>query len=274
MELNNKYDNFTDSDCHQLEGGRGKQEKLKPGHGVQLAHLTQGRWSALIVHFLLALSILLSLVILCTTSVRFLQLFTEMKMSNAEVEMKLSQMKNNVTEMPEKINSVLAEMRSEVSQLKEIAGIPEKLIRLLFEKPAGVPWLVQNTLQCPMQWTPFKEKLYYFVSHKATWHESEKFCQLMDANLVVINSSEEQMYIKWNIRDDHWIGLNDIGEERKWHWVDGTDYASNVKFWHTSQPNADTLIEEDCVVTSAFYQGEWHDFPCDALHSAICEKAA
>ncbi|GCB78916.1 hypothetical protein scyTo_0016888 [Scyliorhinus torazame] len=272
MELNNDYDQFSDSDCHQLEGGRGKQGKLKPGHGVQLAYLTQGRWSPLIVHILLVLSILLSLVILCTASVRFLQLFTEMKMSNAEIEMKLSEMKNNVTEIPEKVNNALAELRSEVSELREIAGIPEKLIRFLFEKPGGVPWLMKNTLQCPMQWIPFKEKLYYFALHKATWQESEEFCQLMDANLVVINSSEEQVYIKWNIHDDHWIGLNDIAEERKWDWVDGTDYASNVKFWHTSQPSGHPVAEEDCVATSG--QGEWHDWPCDSLYSAICEKAA
>uniref|UniRef100_UPI00398F7217 hepatic lectin-like n=1 Tax=Pristiophorus japonicus TaxID=55135 RepID=UPI00398F7217 len=98
----------------------------------------------------------------------------------------------------------------------------------------------------------------------------------MDANLVVINSAEEQAYVQRNVQrnvqHDYWIGLDDRVEEGKWRWVDGTDYVSSVKFWASGQPHSTENEDEDCAVASN--TGEWHDWPCSSIHFSICEKSA
>ncbi|XP_062891759.1 hepatic lectin-like [Mobula hypostoma] len=121
-------------------------------------------------------------------------------------------------------------------------------------------------------WRPFKESEYYFSSTPYLWKEAEQLCESMNSKLVVINNREEQGYIRLNVNHDSWIGLYDIIEEGKWRWVDGTDYASNVKFWANNQPNVNEQFDEDCAVVSE--NGSWHDWPCDSLHFAICERPA
>ncbi|XP_078387659.1 uncharacterized protein LOC144668993 isoform X2 [Cetorhinus maximus] len=275
MELNDEYENLSDFHLDEMKEDRGKHERLKPEHGVRSAEPIRGRWSPLITYSLLVISILLSITILGTAMTLLSQLSSEMKTSDASFEMKLSQLKSTVTGISEETNRTLAKISTEISLLKELAGMPEQIRRLLPELRTTIPELKKNLphLQCPMQWTPFKQKLYYFSSHQATWGEAQRFCELMDANLAVINSAEEQMYIQWNIQYDHWIGLTDATKEGKWHWVDGTDYASNVKFWYSNQPNGgETEEDEDCVVTTS--DGKWHDWPCSSFHSTICEKSA
>ncbi|XP_078090801.1 CD209 antigen-like protein C isoform X2 [Mustelus asterias] len=201
------------------------------------------------------------------------QLFSETKKSNVDFGMKLSQLNNSVTGISEKASSAHTSLQTEVAQLKEFLGLIEKT-RSLNELHAAISQLKESmpNLQCPVQWTPFKQNLYYFSSRKSTWKEARKFCQLMDADLAVINSTEEQMYIRWNSFHDHWIGLNDIDEERKWQWVDGTDYDSNLKFWRKGQPDLEATEDEDCVVNSG--EGGWDDWPCSSIHFTICEKSA
>uniref|UniRef100_UPI00398ED536 CD209 antigen-like protein C n=1 Tax=Pristiophorus japonicus TaxID=55135 RepID=UPI00398ED536 len=174
------------------------------------------------------------------------QMFSEMKASVADFKMELSQIKCNITGSSEKTRSSLAELRTDISQLKE-----------------------ETRSQGPNQWSLFNQKLYYFSTSKKTWNEAQESCKSMDANLVVINSAEEQEYLQQSKLDSLWIGLDDRVEEGKWRWVDGTDYASTVKFWASGQPNQNG--DEDCAV--AYKTHGWHDWPCSSRHSSICEKS-
>ncbi|XP_059846841.1 C-type lectin domain family 4 member F-like [Hypanus sabinus] len=150
----------------------------------------------------------------------------------------------------EMTNGSLAELQSEVSRLRESV----RLVQLL------------------NSWRFFKQKEYYFSSTRYRWEEGQQFCVSINSNLVVINSQEEQDYVRLRRDSNCWIGLHDSTEEGVWRWVDGTDYASNVKFWAIDQPNVNSDIDEDCVVASE--NGFWHDWPCDSMHFVICEKPA
>ncbi|XP_067828972.1 CD209 antigen-like protein C isoform X2 [Heptranchias perlo] len=174
------------------------------------------------------------------------QMFSEMKASVANFKMEFSQIKINITGLTEETRSSFAELRTEISQLKENL----------------------YCFQCPDQWSRFEQNCYYFSSSETTWDEAQKSCTSMDANLLVINSAEEQVYLQGNLNDNHWIGLSDSVEEGNWSWVDGTDYASNVKFWESGQPNSNG--DEGCVVAAA--NAAWHDWPCSSRHSSICKK--
>ncbi|XP_069783831.1 hepatic lectin-like [Narcine bancroftii] len=122
------------------------------------------------------------------------------------------------------------------------------------------------------QWRSFNHKLYYFSTIKNYWNESLNFCASMNSHLVVINSAAEEEFIKQNIKCAHWIGLHDTVEEGKWLWVDGTDYASNVKFWANGQPLTITFLGQDCVLVDE--SGLWYDWYCRYPYYAICEKPA
>ncbi|XP_067876884.1 hepatic lectin-like [Heterodontus francisci] len=239
MELND-YENIDDLHPGRFKGERRKQEELKPEPGVQSAEPVHGKWSPLVIYIILALSILLSVVMLSTAVILFLQIFSGMKTLDADFKMELSQLKSNVTRMSEETRSSLTELGTKISQLKE---------------------------HC-IQWIPFNQKLHYFSLKKTTWKGAQRLCKSMNANLVVINSTEEQIFVQENIEYDHWIGLYDSIEEGKWRWVDGTEYDSNATFWESGQQGNE---DEDCVVTTQ--SGKWHDWPCSARHFMICEKS-
>ena len=46
---------------------------------------------------------------------------------------------------------------------------------------------------CPINWLEHDGSCYWFSRSGLTWPEAQKFCQLENAHLVVINSREEQV---------------------------------------------------------------------------------
>ncbi|XP_051898119.1 hepatic lectin-like [Pristis pectinata] len=157
--------------------------------------------------------------------------------------------------------------------MREVTGNFENTSKEFAELQAEISGLREDLSLIPPfnQWRLFNKRLHFFSSTKQTWTEAQKFCASMNSQLVVIHSTTEQEYIQQNTNREHWIGLHDTAEEGTWRWVDGTDYASNVKFWARGQPNGDENQDEDCVVTE---EGFWHDWPCSSKHPPICEKLA
>ncbi|XP_067828973.1 C-type lectin domain family 4 member M-like [Heptranchias perlo] len=268
MELDDTYQNVNDFSPDQLRGDKRKREDLKSEHGVGAAEPVQGKRSSLVIYILLGLSILLSMVILGAAFILFTQMFSEMKASVANFKMEFSQIKINITGMSEETRSSFAELRTEISQLKE--RLTEETRSSFAELGTEISQLKESLSRflCPDQWRRFEQNCYYFSSSGTTWDEAQKSCTSMDANLLVINSAEEQVYLQGNLKSNHWIGLSDSVEEGNWSWVDGTDYASNVKFWESGQPNSNG--DEGCVVAAA--NAAWHDWPCSSRHSSICKK--
>uniref|UniRef100_A0A4W5RTP2 C-type lectin domain-containing protein n=1 Tax=Hucho hucho TaxID=62062 RepID=A0A4W5RTP2_9TELE len=111
---------------------------------------------------------------------------------------------------------------------------------------------------------------YYISPDKKTWDESRKDCQARKANLVIIDSREEQALIKaFNKRT--WFGLTDRQVEGTWRWVDGT--SLNTSYWVKGEPN--NLQGEDCALVDNTQQHPvvaWNDVPCNHTNSWICER--
>ncbi|XP_014405288.1 PREDICTED: C-type lectin domain family 10 member A-like [Myotis brandtii] len=83
----------------------------------------------------------------------------------------------------------------------------------------------QNTC-CPIGWLEYEGSCYWFSRSGLTWPQAEKYCQLENAHLVVINSREEQRFIAQHSSPFHtWIGLAE--SDGSWKWVDGTDYGNS-----------------------------------------------
>ncbi|XP_048853135.1 low affinity immunoglobulin epsilon Fc receptor-like [Brienomyrus brachyistius] len=122
---------------------------------------------------------------------------------------------------------------------------------------------------CPEGWTRFGTRLYYFSTEKKTWHEGQQDCKNRGADLIIINSQQEQGVI---LHMDVWIGLTDSDHEGTWKWVDGTPLTTS--FWRDGEPN--NAGEEDCAHNVAGKNPikSWNDALCSYKSFWVCEKEA
>ncbi|XP_049426073.1 C-type lectin domain family 4 member E-like [Epinephelus fuscoguttatus] len=120
-------------------------------------------------------------------------------------------------------------------------------------------------------WTYFRGSLYYISSTTAPWQQSRSDCQQRGADLVIINSKEEQEFVR-RFQKVLWIGLTDTETERKWKWVDGT--LLTTSYWARGEPNGHLFgRDEDCAEIMNFnLENSWNDDSCYQQKSWICEK--
>ncbi|XP_053086702.1 C-type lectin domain family 4 member E [Pangasianodon hypophthalmus] len=117
----------------------------------------------------------------------------------------------------------------------------------------------------------FKSSFYCMSKETKSWDESRQNCSSRGADLVIINSREEQEFIVKQLGDSvAWIGLSDRDREGEWKWVDGTPLTT--KYWDSGQPgNTD---HEDCaeIYYSDSNEVVWNDKTCSVKLHWICEK--
>ncbi|KAF5887223.1 C-type lectin domain family 4 member E-like isoform X1, partial [Clarias magur] len=72
-------------------------------------------------------------------------------------------------------------------------------------------------------WIYFRYSRYYITTEQKSWTESRRYCREREAELLIINSREEQEFIT-KLRSGRvaWIGLSDRDTEGEWKWVDNT----------------------------------------------------
>uniref|UniRef100_A0A8C9YR03 C-type lectin domain-containing protein n=1 Tax=Sander lucioperca TaxID=283035 RepID=A0A8C9YR03_SANLU len=117
---------------------------------------------------------------------------------------------------------------------------------------------------CQGEWEYFNGSFYYISSIEKTWQESRDDCLQKGADLVIINSKEEQVHVCKIM----WIGLTDSETEGTWKWVDGTPLTKS--YWDSEEPNGGE--RENCGHTYLYnLENSWNDTPCDLSYSWICE---
>ncbi|XP_027709974.1 C-type lectin domain family 4 member E [Vombatus ursinus] len=127
---------------------------------------------------------------------------------------------------------------------------------------------------CPLKWKRFQSSCYFFSKDTMTWTASLKACESMGANLVVINTQEEQNFLfraKPSQRE-FYIGLTDQVVDNQWQWVDGTPFNKSLSFWDIGEPNNIAGLE-DCVTIrdSSNANHNWNDMTCFFKMYRICE---
>ncbi|XP_060771676.1 C-type lectin domain family 4 member M-like [Neoarius graeffei] len=128
---------------------------------------------------------------------------------------------------------------------------------------------------CPFGWMGYLSSCYH-ISKETTWEESRQDCRREGADLVIINSREEQVFVS-EFKRNLWIGLTDRYQEGQWQWVDNTPLKSG--YWKNREPNNGNMFgEEDCaeVVYPVFpvipAASNWNDIPCSRTLPGLCEK--
>ncbi|XP_036438827.1 C-type lectin domain family 4 member E-like [Colossoma macropomum] len=121
-------------------------------------------------------------------------------------------------------------------------------------------------------WKYSNSRIYHVSTEKMTWDEGRKACKEKEADLVIINSREEQILVTGLTKNQNaWIGLTDGDSEGVWKWVD--DSALTTGFWRSGEPNS-YAGDEDCVVTGYGSDpvNNWADYPCSDRFIWVCER--
>ncbi|XP_053335778.1 asialoglycoprotein receptor 1-like [Clarias gariepinus] len=103
-----------------------------------------------------------------------------------------------------------------------------------------------NQVCCPVGWMWFSTSCYLVSSSINTWEQSRQNCRNAGADLVIINSREEQEYVS-RLGKNVWIGLTDHLVEGQWKWVDNTPVITG--YWGIGEPNnaGHHHFDEDCA---------------------------
>ncbi|XP_030643607.1 CD209 antigen-like protein C [Chanos chanos] len=116
----------------------------------------------------------------------------------------------------------------------------------------------------------FSSSQYFVSTERKSWSESRQDCIKRGADLVIINSEEEQQFLS-SMKIRAWIGLTDADAEGTWKWVDNTPVIS--AYWMPGEPNDQNnedcgeilLLQEDSLMN-------WNDLPCDQKQQYVCEN--
>uniref|UniRef100_A0A3Q4AGM8 C-type lectin domain-containing protein n=1 Tax=Mola mola TaxID=94237 RepID=A0A3Q4AGM8_MOLML len=120
-------------------------------------------------------------------------------------------------------------------------------------------------------WNKFNISCYYVSNVRKNWTMSRLDCIARGADLVIIDSREEQVFVQslLNSSQDAWIGMTDSVEEGTWMWVDGSPVT--ITFWRPGQPNS-YQGDQDCGEVLQTEGGHWNDYSCSTEQIWICEK--
>ncbi|XP_068429175.1 CD209 antigen-like [Clinocottus analis] len=101
---------------------------------------------------------------------------------------------------------------------------------------------------CPAGWKRFSCSCYFLSSRSDTWEQSREDCKDRGADLVIIDSLEEQKFLSSIAEHRTWIGLTDRDDEGSWKWIDGTPLTQ--AYWGQQPDNGGgdpQYGEEDCA---------------------------
>ncbi|XP_046901511.1 C-type lectin domain family 4 member M-like isoform X3 [Hypomesus transpacificus] len=138
-----------------------------------------------------------------------------------------------------------------------------------------------NVTSCSVDWLKFGCSCFYVSTEKKNWAESRKDCRDRGADLVIINSPEEQLFLN-NFTKRVWIGLTDTVTEGNFTWVDGTPLTT-PKYWYDKQPDNHVYagnVDEGCAEiyypspadTNVVLPKTWNDNRCDYKNYWVCER--
>ncbi|XP_037636688.1 CD209 antigen-like protein C isoform X9 [Sebastes umbrosus] len=126
---------------------------------------------------------------------------------------------------------------------------------------------------CQTGWSKFDISCYFVSNLEKNWTQSRQYCITMGADLVVIDSRDEQAFVNGLLDQGQnaWTGMTDSIIEGRWMWVDGTPVTTT--YWGENQPNSYDG-NQDCgeTVQRSSGVGDWNDDGCFGDQNFICEK--
>uniref|UniRef100_A0A673IRU1 C-type lectin domain-containing protein n=1 Tax=Sinocyclocheilus rhinocerous TaxID=307959 RepID=A0A673IRU1_9TELE len=134
----------------------------------------------------------------------------------------------------------------------------------------AIKFIVSSVLSvvqgCSEGWMEFMGSCYIHFDERETWTSAEQHCQELNSHLVSISSQEEHEFVKTQVHDYQWIGLNDKDVQNQFRWTDGSPLVR--------PPSSEILskLSDDCVLRHLQYDGQWNDVPCNYHLPFTCKS--
>ncbi|XP_034003321.1 CD209 antigen-like protein E isoform X2 [Trematomus bernacchii] len=175
--------------------------------------------------------------------------------------------RDNLTERLQARDQLINQLKDNLTErLQARDQLINQLKANLTEKTRDVECLKK---MCPEGWRKFGSSCYLFSTEKASWEQSRQDCTARGADLVIVDSEEEQGFITSMTKKSTWIGLSDREEEGTWKWVDGSPL--NLTLWEETQPDNGAERTHCAYISPSAW---WNDQSCEDLLPWICEKEA
>ncbi|KAI7793411.1 putative CD209 antigen-like protein E, partial [Triplophysa rosa] len=164
----------------------------------------------------------------------------------------------NLTKEKEKI---LTEYTEILNQNRNMTEEREEMKNKSYELQRGLT--EQDQRSDNFKWIYYNFSFYYISSELKSWSDSREDCKQRGADLVIINSKEEQGFLQNGVANNrYWIGLrNDQG---LWKWTDGNTFTTG--YWNEGHPSSKNNL---CAsLTSLGWTDEW----CKSHKKWICKR--
>ncbi|CAO2643901.1 C-type lectin domain family 10 member A [Lemmus lemmus] len=144
-------------------------------------------------------------------------------LAGRDLSQKVTSLESSVERKEQALKTDLSEMKERVQQLgKDLKALSCQLASLRNNGEEG------DGTCCPLHWIEHEGSCYWFSQTQKSWPEADKYCQLENAHLVVVNSMEEQNFLQEKLANVvTWMGLTD--QNGPWQWVDGTELEKGFK---------------------------------------------
>ncbi|XP_075899299.1 C-type lectin domain family 12 member B-like [Nelusetta ayraudi] len=209
--------------------------------------------------------ILLSIVIALT--VHFNMVISEQKRTQSDLTEQIERLQG----LQVRLEREAGEQSGERDRLNWTLGVilEHQNFPVAFRCPNGV------CKPCPAGWLLFQSMCYLITEHIyswewKTWEGSRHSCRELSADLVMIDSQEEQEFISNNTefyndyRHGYWIGYSRV--EDTWMWTGGSN--GTLTFW--TQQNK--VYGEKCALTLRLDSlDNWRKTSCHMKNRWICE---
>nr|QNH85695.1 C-type lectin 3 [Anadara sativa] len=138
--------------------------------------------------------------------------------------------------------------------------------------------------QCPPTFQQNGTSCYKIMGILASWIEAKQYCNVMGADLAVIEDAGEEKFLEDELRkihgagnvgpENYWIDGADFMEKNVWRWMrnDGGSYfIKGYTNWAPGQPDD---IGEHCLEIRYSFGIHWNNFNCFQKENFICEVSA
>ncbi|KAM4568378.1 uncharacterized protein V3H82_012573 isoform 2-T2 [Fundulus diaphanus] len=188
--------------------------------------------------------------------------------------------KRNLTEENEQLMEkiqILENQTAELSREKDKLNWTLEIILTYDNFPVKDFCPNKKCKPCLEGWMVFKDRCYLFYLESfpwKTWEQSRQLCQNQKADLVVIDSLEEQEFISNNSNyyydayHGYWLGLRQVNNN--WTWVDGR--IDTLKYWIKEGFSSSHSFAY--LIPRRIYTENWQQVQNVFLNRFICERKA
>ncbi|KAM8767277.1 uncharacterized protein AB9X84_006200 [Acanthopagrus schlegelii] len=238
------YESADDIGIHHFQSHDGGPQNEKQPPAVQ-----RKRFSSAVFCLGALCFLMLTAIIVLTTC------YISVTLEKHQLQNKYDKLSNNYTQLQETASDKNNQLKNSYETLSKNHNITVNNRQLQDELQKLKDKIEEK--RCPDGWTRSGCSCYFRSNEMKTWYQSRTDCQNKGADLVVINSEDENKFVSGlnNMYGESWIGLKtEWSTERRsyeWKWVDGSPLTEI--FWAAGLPAA----TRGWYATCCNQQGRW-----------------